>query len=650
MEEYKLPEGITIDMLKSQVDSEYNASINFVQEKRDLFRSRDDLYMNINNQEDKVYVRLVFSTIQTMKALSSANTISVKYVGRRLGTEKIARNWQNLAKFDYKEMWLFRKKEAGRDNLFKYGVMIEGSDGWDSNRRVPKTIVIDPRTWIPDIYFDANNWFSYHWFEIVLRKGDLDAKRWYFNIESAYTDKQIEEIKEYARANSTDKELDWISMATVRNLWPITLNADDLWVYSIYRHYTILNGRKYCTEWANERTELIRFYEIKPVTEAEKKDPSLVPRPIVVRNWIEQPGDPFGICVPDLLEDKQRMMQLFLNLNKIKAEYEAYGDVFFYDPNVIKNIDTLKIPPKWWPRYVKADLRKGTPMVEAPKSQVKSDSYNMPGILQQQGMLDIGIDDRTMGVTPNSAVISATENQRVQSNANLRMLLGVRLYNEWEAQFWEVLWRRQYKQYFKLTDKKNIIINSWLGKKPMTIEQKDIGTYEDIDIEIVSKMEQDEENEKKLRNISPLINFVLARPGSKIGKDDILRKVFQWSGADEEEANTWIDLSKEEMQALMDIELINNNEDPVECQDLNEDHMTYIVMYQSALDTDAKIRAIEKRTQLYIQSWQAAAATESMKELWNSDNLSNTQSQLVSSSLNQQWNAAKSAASLQWMM
>lgn len=46
------------------------------------------------------------------------------------------------------------------------------------------------------------------------------------------------------------------------------------------------------------------------------------------------------------MEDKQRMMQLFLNLNKIKAEYEAYGDIFFYDPDVVKNIDTLKIPPK----------------------------------------------------------------------------------------------------------------------------------------------------------------------------------------------------------------------------------------------------------------------------------------------------------------
>jgi hypothetical protein len=101
-----------------QVQSEYQASYEFVNTKRELFRSRDDLY--ISNQDEKVYVRLVFSTIQTLKALMSANEISVKFTGRRLGTEDQARNWQNLAKFDFDEMNLFKKKEAGRDNLFKY--------------------------------------------------------------------------------------------------------------------------------------------------------------------------------------------------------------------------------------------------------------------------------------------------------------------------------------------------------------------------------------------------------------------------------------------------------------------------------------------------------------------------------------------------
>lgn len=649
MEEYKLPNGLDLDKLRQQVDSEYNSSIDSVETKRDLWRSRDDLYMNISNQDEKVYVRLIFSTIQTMKALSSANDISVRYYGRRLGTRDIARNWQNLAKFDYREMWLFKKKEQLRDDLFKYWVGIEAWDWWDANRKCPKTIVVDPRTWVWDKYYDVNNGFSFHGFEISLRKWDLDAKRWYFNVESCYTDKQIEEIKEYARAQSNSKELDKISMDTVRLLGPTIATPDDLWIYSIYRHYTIVDWVKYCTEWANDRTELIRCYEIPAVSKAEKKDKSLVKRPVITRNWIEQPGDPTGISIPDILEDKQRMMQLFLNLNKIKAEYEAYGDVFFYDPNVVKNIDTLKIPPKGWPRYIKADLRTGTPMIEAPKSAVKADAWNMPWIMQQQGMLDIGIDSRTMGVTPEG-VISATENQRVQNNANLRMLLGIKLYNEAEREFWEILWRKQYKLYFKLTDEKNIIINTWLWLAPMTIKYKDIGCYEDIDIDIVSKIEKEEEDTKKLKNITPIMNFVLTRPGSKFGKDDLLRKVFQRSWASEEDALSWIEPSKEEIRAMEDVELINNWEDANKCEDVNEDHRTYLVIYQNAIPNEYRARAIEARTQLHIQSWQAAEANSMMKQLGNNDNLSNTQQQLTSSALNQQGNAAQSAQSLQGMM
>jgi hypothetical protein len=48
--------------------------------------------------------------------------------------------------------------------------------------------------------------------------------------------------------------------------------------------------------------------------------------------------------VPDLLEDKQQAIQLLLNLNRIKSEHEAWGDIFMYDPDAVKNINDLKIP------------------------------------------------------------------------------------------------------------------------------------------------------------------------------------------------------------------------------------------------------------------------------------------------------------------
>lgn len=78
--------------------------------------------------------------------------------------------------------------------------------------------------------------------------------------------------------------------------------------------------------------------------------------------------------------------------------------------------------------------------------------------------------------------------------------------------------------------------------------------------------------------------------------------MYEWSNIDSETVCSWIEPSLEEMQALQDLELINNNEEPAECSDVNEDHWTYINIYQYALNTKAKYDAIEKRRQLYIQS------------------------------------------------
>ena len=647
MEEVKLPSGLTLDKVISQIKWEYQSSYNFVNAKRELFRSREDLYMNNTDQENKVYVRVVFSTEQTLKALFSQNEIWVEFQWRRVGSESAAQNRQNLAKFDYDEMDLEAKKDQVQDDKFHYGVALEVTDGRDSVRKCPKVIVVDPRCRIPDIYADVNRGFSFHGFELTMTKYDFKASAWYFNTDAVMTDEEIQaEIEEYINKGKTAEEAkNLFAQNAVRSLWN---QADIQWdnaLYSIYRHMTIFNGKKYIVELANNMSTLIRFQEIKAVRKEEKKDPSLIQFPVVARNWIEKRWDPYGICVPDILEDKQRMMQLFLNLNRIKAEHEARGDIFFYDPNVVKNIDSLKIPSTNWPKYVKADLARGTAMVEAPRSTIKQDAMNMPSILQSQWTMDIGMDERTMWVSQGSQ-ISATENQRVQKNANLRLLLGMRVNNRAEKKFRDILWLRIYQQFFKRNDKKNIYINTGVGITPFIIQQKDFTTSNDINIKITSKIEVDEDRNEKLTKVMPLLNFALARPWSKYSKDALLRDVYWRSGLDKEKVNVYIDPSVEECQAREDLELINRNEDPKPCENPQEDHRTYVVIYQSAIDTPAKRRAIEKRMQLYMLSGQASSAQKQMQTLWGNANLSNTQAQVTSNAMNMQGNTSMNAESL----
>ena len=73
---------------------------------------------------------------------------------------------------------------------------------------------------------------------------------------------------------------------------------------------------------------------------------------------------------------------------------------------------------------------------------------------------------------------------------------------------------------------------------------------------------------------------------------------------DDELVNTIYDYPPEYDKAMLDLELLNNDEDVGDITDMNENHKIYIQVYEQALDTKAKARAIMKRKQALILSGQ----------------------------------------------
>jgi len=112
----------------------------------------------------------------------------------------------------------------------------------------------------------------------------------------------------------------------------------------VYHHFTTINGKKYIVTLGNGGDLLIRCEEVEAVYKEEKDNLAEIPFPVILNYYEPIKSDPFGICIPDLLEDKQKAEQLFLNLNRIKAENEALGDIFLVDTNAIKNMNQLKTP------------------------------------------------------------------------------------------------------------------------------------------------------------------------------------------------------------------------------------------------------------------------------------------------------------------
>lgn len=316
----------------AQITSEYQSSENFTSQKRALYERRKKLYNNIEDQNNKVYSKLIFSVTETLLALYVKDKPSVQFIINKDFFEDIEENIGKVAESDYERMSMEERKERVEFYKFFYGVGIEVFDGFDQTKKTPEYLVISPMLWVCDPNQTINRPARFHGFEFKTKKENLTKKAGYFN------------VSKIQQGNESEKEHDdkWSSQSH-RYLSTTDYDDTDCDIH-IYHHYTILNGKKCLCTLANDKSLLIRVQEIEAQTDEEKKNPDLIPFPVVTRNWVGCDRDPWGISLCDMLEDKQSMVQLFLNLNRIKAEHEAWGDIFMYDPNIIEDISQLKTP------------------------------------------------------------------------------------------------------------------------------------------------------------------------------------------------------------------------------------------------------------------------------------------------------------------
>lgn len=76
--------GYSHDEICAHLQKEYDNSKNFVNQKRTLFRERMKDYTNVSADKDKIYVRLIYSVMQTLLALQYEDRMNADFVGRQL--------------------------------------------------------------------------------------------------------------------------------------------------------------------------------------------------------------------------------------------------------------------------------------------------------------------------------------------------------------------------------------------------------------------------------------------------------------------------------------------------------------------------------------------------------------------------------------
>ena len=157
-----------------------------------------------------------------------------------------------------------------------------------------------------------------------------------------------------------------------------------------------------------------------------------------------------------------------------------------------------------------------------------------------------------------------------------------------------------------MDSQKNIVLNSGIWVVTYTVKGKDLMTQKDLHLRLVSVLEKAEKDEANkaamMASYQPLM-----QQASEFGKIQLTRKFARIVGLDKELVNMVYDYPPEYQQAMLDIELLNINEDPWEITNINENHSIYIQVYQQALDTEAKRKAIAARKRALLLSGQQQA-------------------------------------------
>ena len=171
-----------------------------------------------------------------------------------------------------------------------------------------------------------------------------------------------------------------------------------------------------------------------------------------------------------------------------------------------------------------------------------------------------------------------------------------------------------------------------LGNVTFTVMWKDLDTKRDLHLSIVTLLDSQEKQEANkaayMASYQPLMEQ--ANPFWKI---QLTKNFAQVMWMDDELVNTIYDYPPEYDKAMLDLELLNNDEDVGDITDMNENHKIYIQVYEQALDTKAKARAIMKRKQALILSGQQN--NEAMMQ-WMGQVPAGSQNQLVSNYISQQ--------------
>lgn len=459
--------------LIKQCQLEYDMAWRVLNSKLSTWLVRLRVYNNQKRDTGVVGDPLLFTYMQAILASVYENKLMVRFKGTNDEDEDIAEALTGVAKSDYIDML---KEELDYDldwdTLFfgnGYILLTE----FDRKLNLPKPEIVDPTIMLRDPrakringeYLTGKNSARFWGIAELWTRDEMEKNGNFFNLNDLRLGRsQTNSLIYDARQARED--------AQGRNQL-LKYEEKDLGAnaqYELLRWFTHWKDprdgkvKKVMVYLGNDRNKICRFkildnQEYWPVTQ---------------RSIFPTSHDWDGTSVPDIVEDKQRLRAIMLNLGVNMGKASLYP-MYLYDKQKITNRGDLKFD---FNKFIGVENNNGAALDNAlrpvQKAQFDPNLFNMiMQTLDMSAQRALSTPEVKQGV-PQKNERSATEVNKMAQGSDVRYSLTYKIFSWSEKEFW-YQWYNMYREYMTPLDEKVIEVEGFTyGAKFLTYKKKDI--------------------------------------------------------------------------------------------------------------------------------------------------------------------------------
>ena len=570
--------------LLNQVRDEHTRWLNSVTAIRNDFIEEDLIFFDQRKEKESIGDTTFFNVVWAYMART--------YTERPISTFE-AKEFNQMQKYFVENLNAVKDTDLESEDFenarfqmkfdtYRYGAGIMALTGWDWVAKRPIFEVVKPQCVIPDP--DGNyqdKIYNFIGFETQKRKSQLPD---YYDLENLTFTKKIT-----ANDASLKQANDVLDISNDQ------LNP----VYDVYYHFTTYEGDKYLVVTGNNDSVILYMEKLQAVTKEEKKEPNLIPFPVLINNWRPDRSTIFGQRLATVCKNIQMAIVLIQNLRYKKDKAGLYP-MYLYNTRLIKRPADLDMGfNKFIPTNPDDGENINNAIAPFPKDVRSDNSENITNMLQtniSRSTSGIG-GNVSQGTTPESRQTLWVQ-EMVQNSTDVSIALDDKIQTWFDRDFLR-LWLRSYLENFASGDKKIAKVKTGMGFVNQQFTRDQFLGYVDVSITVTSTSEKEKKNLKERTALSNTFAILQGIERPKIAQDLHAREVLETNGIESQKANIFVPQSPQEMIAYQENILLNQGITvPINETD---DHLTHLIVNDGCLDTVAKVLHMQSHLDAYTR-------------------------------------------------